>query len=161
MQTLKGHVKEYMSNLNNLVKPAAEAEKKPQIIKKPSYVPVKEKIHFHEKDTKPDNEEFLLKHKSIAKKLIDDEDGPIIEKAAIVDNNHEHENGTTNGNHHDAPLKENPPKPLPRKSLSEQGSIELDSNVFPRPKPRTAATGYKVQELCNFHFYSRFVGHSF
>lgn len=145
VQALKGNVKEYMSNLNNLAKSSAETDKKPAIIKKPTtYVPVKEKIHFHEKDTKAESEEFLLKHKSIAKKLIDEDDGPIIEKSENDSDDHE-QNGHSNGNHKDNDsAKENPPKPLPRKSLSEQGVLELDSNLFPRPKPRTAATGYKV-----------------
>lgn len=152
VQSLKGNVKEYMSNLNNLAKSSAEVDKKPAIIKKPTYMPVKEKIHFLDyKDKTPDNEEFLMKHKSIAKKLIDEDDGPIIEKS---ENGNDHEeNGKMNGNHKEIDTP-NPPKPLPRKSLSDQGSFELDNNIFPKPKPRTAATGYKVQ---NYEIFVTFI----
>lgn len=149
-QTLKGNVKETMSNLNNLAKSSADAANKIAIAKKPTYVPVKEKIHFIEKDQKPENDEFLMKHKFIAKKLIENNED---EKGENDDHEKNGDNHDTNGNHKDSD-KENPPKPLPRKSLSEQGSFELDNAGLPKPKPRFAATGYKVDEIFEIsHYY--------
>jgi hypothetical protein len=131
-----------MSNLNNLAKSSADASNKITIAKKPTYVPVKEKIHFIEKDQKPENDEFLMKHKFIAKKLIENNEDEKCENDDHEKNGNDEHNSNGNGTYDDVI----PPKPLPRKSLSEQGSFELDSNGVPRPKPRMAATGYKVQE---------------
>lgn len=148
-----------MSNLNNLAKSSTDSSNKIAIAKKPTaYVPVKEKIHFIEKDQKPENDEFLMKHKFIAKKLIENNED---EKCAEKDDDH-HEEKNGNGNDIDHNSNGNgthsnddivPPKPLPRKSLSEQGSFELDCNGVPRPKPRMAATGYKVQRNFYTHIF--------
>lgn len=102
---------------------------------------------------KSESDEFIQKHKSIAQKLIENfEDEPKIveekiqtEKNGCQDDSNENEDGNDflkNGK----VQNEVPPKPLPRKSISDQGSSFEDNSAVPKPKPRTACPNliYKV-----------------
>lgn len=101
--------------------------------------------------SKLESDEFVQKHKSImSQKLIEN----CVNEPKIVESNEQNEkNGTFrhDPNGHEEIIKNDiPPKPLPRKSISEQGSFEENStNIIPKPRPRTAcpSTNYKVQEI--------------
>lgn len=163
-QILRGNLKEVVSNMNNSAKNLTETAKLNQPI-----LPVKNKIQLMELDqekSKTESAEFLLKHKSITcQKLIEnfDEEPNIVEVTA---------QNAKNGSHYDdsngdqiSSLKNGkihgdiPPKPLPRKSISEQGSFEENfNNSIPKPRPRQATNNhYKVYTLFLFRFSSFFV----
>lgn len=127
---------------------------------KPAFVPVKNKIQLMEKDQakcKSESEEFIQKHKSIAQKLIenyDDEPKIVEEKTQTEKNGCSQEDSNDHSENNDC-LKngkiqhEVPPKPLPRKSISDQGSSfeisDKENSAVPKPKPRTASNfNYKV-----------------
>lgn len=158
---MRGNLKEVVSNLNNSHKSKIENDIKPKVITKPSLVPIKDKIQLMEKDQakcKIESEEFMQKHKSImAQKLIENFDNePKLSAETEKEKNgngHDlngHEDTTKNGKIH----TEVPPKPLPRKSISDQGSFEENSAVvFPKPRPRTACpTSYKVSAVLSLPF---------
>jgi hypothetical protein len=145
--------------MNNSNKSKIEAELKSKTITKPAFVPAKNKIQLMEKEqekSKIETEEFMQKHKSImAHKLIENyDDEPKIVEAAD-DGNDENDKPDKNG-HEDAIISikngkihsDVPPKPLPRKSISEQGSFEDNSGVvIPKPRPRTSNLNYKVDQI--------------
>lgn len=156
LQILRGNLKEVVSNINNSSKSKIDIDQKPKQIVKPTFAPNKNKIQLMEKDqekSKIESEEFMQKHKTImAQKLIENfEDEPKIPEETEKGNNgngHQDSNGhedaiiaLKNGKPHDVP-----PKPLPRKSISEQGSFDENSSLVPKPRPRTAcpALSYKV-----------------
>lgn len=156
-----------MSNINNSSRNKNENDLRAKLpITKPIFVPMKNKIQLMESDqakSKTQSEEFLQKHKSImAHKLIENfenepklSDGPEEEKNG---NGHKESNG-----HDDAIISlkngkmqcDTPPKPLPRKSISEQGSFEENSIVLPKPRPRTACPNltYKVSTFYSYLFW--------
>lgn len=78
-------------------------------------------------------------------------------RAVKMQNEEKHlENGSkvNNSNHHNDIKEEKkefePPKPMPRKSISEQSSFE----EIPKPKPRTSnnfCNNYKVHKCGTFH----------
>jgi hypothetical protein len=152
-------LKEVVSNLNNSEKNKTSVDQSIKLSVKPAFIPVKNKIQLMEKDqakSKSESEEFLQKHKSIAQKLIenfDDEPKIVEEKTQKEKNGDESHELIENGSLKNGKIQsEVPPKPLPRKSISDQGSsFEENSNV-PRPKPRTACPNftYKV------YFFSQF-----
>lgn len=145
---------------------------------KPTFVPIKNKIHLIEKDqekSKIETEEFMQKHKTImAQKLIENfEDEPKISDETEMEKNgngHQDSNGHTVVELKNGKPSDIPPKPLPRKSISDQGSFEENTSVVPKPRPRTAcpALSYKVfyfsthalrfscSILVHIHFFSRF-----
>lgn len=106
--------------------------------------------------SKIQSEEFMQKHKSImAQKLIENyENEPKLSEEEEVE---KFEKGNTDSNGHDDVISvkngkshvDIPPKPLPRKSVSEQGSFEENSVVFPKPRPRVACQNltYKVSNF--------------
>lgn len=116
-----------------------------------------------EAKSKTQTDEFMQKHKSImAHKLIENfENEPKISEGAEEEKNgngHKEFNG-----HDDAVISlkngktqcDTPPKPLPRKSISEQGSFEDNSIVLPKPRPRTACPNltYKVSTFYSYPFW--------
>lgn len=151
-------MKEVVSNLNNSSKSKIETDLKLKPLPKPAFVPIKDKIQLMEKDqakSKIESEEFLQKHKSIrSQKLIENFENEPKLSAETGKEKEKNGNGHSDLNGHED-LKNGkvhsdiPPKPLPRKSISEQGSFDENSSVvFPKPRPRTACpTTYKV-----FHF---------
>lgn len=102
----------------------------------------------------------MQKHKSItAQKLIENcKDEPTIpenisEKEKNGNSDHDLMEPIRNGKTHNN--NDVPPKPLPRKSISEQGSFEDNSGVvFPKPRPRMAYSNvnYKVVHFEIMHF---------
>lgn len=151
-------MKEVVSNLNNSSKSKIENELKAKPVVKSAFVPPKNKIQSMEKDqekSKIETEEFMQKHKSImAQKLIEnfDDEPKISEDSETEKNGHTPKslNGlidTVVAIKNGKSTSEVPPKPLPRKSISDQGSFELSESpsvVLPKPRPRTACTTYKV-----------------
>lgn len=107
--------------------------------------------------SKIESDEFLLKHKSItAQKLIENYEN----EPTICEEKESQSEKESNGKHEDeiSPLKngkiqESPPKPLPRKSISDQGSFEENCGgiIKPRPEPRPRTAGpnmsYKVDSF--------------
>lgn len=154
---LRGNLKEVVSNLNNSSKNKIENDLKIKPMPKPAFVPIKDKIQLMEKDqakSKVESEEFIQKHKSIrSQKLIENfENEPKLSAETEKEKNgngHNDLNGHDDLNKNGKIQNDVPPKPLPRKSISEQGSFDENSSVvFPKPRPRTACpTSYKV-----FHF---------
>lgn len=145
LKTSGGNFKEAVSNFNNSAKNFNEL---PKPVIKQAILPVKNKIHMLELDEKSKTEsaEFLQKHKSITcHKLIENVEEPkLVELTSQNTKNGTHLDDT-NGNGNYVSPKEIPPKPLPRKSISDQGSFD-ENNPIPKPKPRTACvnTSYKV-----------------
>lgn len=150
---MRGNLKEVVSNLNNSNKSKIEIDIKPKVISKPAFVPIKDKIQIMEKDqakSKIESDEFIQKHKSImSQKLIENCDNE--PKLSAETEKEKNGNGHDLNGHEDTTKNEKintevPPKPLPRKSISDQGSFEENSSVvFPKPRPRTACpTSYKV-----------------
>ena len=150
-------MKEVISNMNNAEKNKISNDQSIKLLVKPAFIPLKNKIQSMEKDqakSKSESEEFIQKHKTIAQKLIENfDDEPKIEeeksqKEKKVDesNGHPTENGSVKIEKSQTGL---PPKPLPRKSISDQGSSFEENSVVPRPKPRTACPNftYKVYLL--------------
>ena len=110
--------------------------------------------------SKNQSEEFMQKHKSImAQKLIENYDNePKLSEVEEIEKNGKCINDS-NGHDDDVISLKNgkapvdiPPKPLPRKSISEQGSFEENSVVFPKPRPRVACQNltYKVEQAFDF-----------
>lgn len=143
-------MKEVVSNINNSLKTKADATK---AVAKQASFPVKSKILSMEKDqakSKTESEEFMQKHKTItAHKLIEniDDEPKIAEIDQQVEKNGNH-SPESNGVFKNGKAQcDVPPKPLPRKSISEQGSFEENCVVIiPKPRPRTACqnSSYKV-----------------
>lgn len=180
LQILRGNLKEVVSNINNSSKSKIDIDLKPKQIVKPTFVPIKNKIQLMEKDqekSKIETEEFMQKHKTImAHKIIEnfDDEPKISEETEMEKNGNGHQD--SNG-HEDAVVElkngkpsDTPPKPLPRKSISDQGSFDENSSIVPKPRPRTAcpALSYKVfyfsthalrfsySILAHIHLFSRF-----
>lgn len=160
---MRGNLKEVVSNINNSSKSKVDNDLRAKVpITKPIFIPIKNKIQLMENDqskSKIQNEEFLQKHKSImAQKLIENyENEPKLSDDEEIEKNGKG-NNDSNG-HNDVISTKNgkvhvdiPPKPLPRKSISEQGSFEENSVVFPKPRPRVACPNltYKVSNFYQF-----------
>lgn len=126
---------------------------------------MKDKIQLMEMDqakSKIETEEFMQKHKSImSQKLIENFDNePKLMETEIEKNGNGHideKNGHENGKI----VSDMPPKPLPRKSISDKGSFDENSSfAVPKPQPRTASYKVFVFSLCkalrvhNFEFVS-------
>lgn len=163
---MRGNLKEVVSNINNSSKNKLENDLRTKVpITKPIFIPVKNKIQLMENDqakNKIQNEEFMQKHKSImAQKLIESyENEPKISEDQDIDKNGKTDD--SNGHNEDIMSVKNgkahvdiPPKPLPRKSISEQGSFEESTVVFPKPRPRVACPNftYKVSTFPSFSIY--------
>lgn len=159
-----------MSNINNSSRSKNDNDLRAKLpITKPIFVPVKNKIQSMESDqakSKTQTDEFMQKHKSImAHKLIENfENEPKISEGAEEEKNG---NGHKEFNDDDAVIAlkngkmqcDTPPKPLPRKSISEQGSFEDNSIVLPKPRPRTACPNltYKVSTFYSYPFFLHFL----
>lgn len=161
---LKGNLKEVASNLNNSEKNRLESKANPKVGVKP-YVPIKNKIQLMENEqvkSKNESEEFKQKHKSImTQKLIENyENEPELSDCEPTENGKDSSNGqdcelSGNGN---AP-NDVPPKPLPRKSISDQGSFDENCPLtLPKPRPRTAGSNitYKVTNVAFLKFFCLF-----
>lgn len=121
-------------------------------------------IESDQTKSKIQGEEFMQKHKTImAQKLIENfENEPKLSEEEVEKNGKSnndfngHNNSVTNGKAH----VDLPPKPLPRKSISEQGSFE--ENSVPKPRPRVACPiltykVYKFSVALDFSFYATFM----
>lgn len=155
-----------MSNIENSSKSKNDSEVKIKVqTSKPAFVPVKDKIHLMEKDqakSTSETEEFMQKHKSImAQKFIENCD----DEPKLSDGIERNGNDQTDKNGHDLKNGQvhnetSPPKPLPRKSISDQGSFdEVTGVVIPKPRPRTACPNitYKVSLSLNLLIVLRFL----
>lgn len=140
--------------MNNSEKNKNAIEQSIKLAVKPAFVPVKNKIQLMEKDqakSKSESDEFIQKHKSIAQKLIENfEDEPkIVEEKAQTEKNGNQDD--LNGHNENDLLKngknqsEVPPKPLPRKSISDQGSSFEENSAVPKPKPRSACQNFNYK----------------
>jgi hypothetical protein len=148
---LKGNLKEVASNLNNSDKSRVEIKTNLKV-----FVPIKNKIKLMEKDevkSKNESEEFKQKHKSImTQKLIENyENEPEIESDCMSNEKNGNCQDNSNGEEFlgnlNAQNNDVPPKPLPRKSISDQGSFEENyPPMLPKPRPRTTCPNisYKV-----------------
>lgn len=152
-QILRGSLKDVVSNMNNSAKNLNDLAKP---ITKQSIFPSKNKIQLMELDQEKrqtESAEFMQKHKTITcQKLIEnfEEEPKIVEVTAQNTKNSSHCNDT-NGDHlaslnNGKVHSDIPPKPLPRKSISEQGSFEENSSILiPKPRPRMACGNFNYK----------------
>lgn len=140
--------------MNNSEKNKNAIDQSIKLAVKPAFVPVKNKIQLMEKDqakSKSESDEFIQKHKTIAQKLIENfEDEPkIVEEKAETEKNGNQDD--LNGHNENDFFKngknqnEIPPKPLPRKSISDQGSSFEENSAVPKPKPRSACQNFNYK----------------
>jgi hypothetical protein len=166
---LRGNLKEVVSNMNNSEKSKNAKDQSVKLAVKPAFIPVKNKIQLMEKDqakSKSESEEFIQKHKSIAQKLIENfEDEPkIVEEKVETEKSCNDEKDSNGHNEINDSLKnekiqyEAPPKPLPRKSISDQGSsFEENSAPIPKPKPRLACSNFNYKVYFFYKFALNFL----
>lgn len=164
-QILRGTLNDIVNNLSNNIKKQTK-----EISVKPVNIPIKTKIQMMEQQAKikAEFDEFEQKFKTIttANKMEEtqnilnrnyniihsnqDDESDIVEKNGnfIGNKQNEHDDHIANATKDTRVINNvTPPKPMPRTSISEQGSFEENTgNAIPKPRPRTTAssTGYKV-----------------
>lgn len=150
---MNGNLKEVATNLNNSDKSRIEVNSKPLITS--GFAPLKKKASAMEHgrvEKNDESEEFKLIHTRMTQKLIENFDNEPELFDCSSNKKSEDRNGEDNEMmRHAKSQSDVPPKPLPRKSISEQGSLEENGTQLTLPKPRPRTTGqnitYKVESF--------------
>lgn len=139
-------IKKNFSNIDRHMNGTKNAHITKQPIIQPPKKDIIQLIETENAKSKAEANEFLEKFKAVTSHKNNDSD-PISKKADLIENmkdnrdciNEEVPEGDIEEEEEEE--KKTPPKPLPRKSISEQSSVE----EFPKPRPRvTPGCNYKV-----------------
>lgn len=135
---MRGNLEEIKKNFSNTER-HLNGTKNTHITKQPIIQPKKDIIQLIETEnakSKAEANEFLEKFKAVTS-LKNNENDQITKRANLI----EKDNRECIIEEEEEEIRTVPPKPLPRKSISEQSSTE----EFPKPRPRaTAGNNYKV-----------------
>jgi hypothetical protein len=152
-QILRGNLEEIKKNFSNIDRHMNGTNA--DITKQPIIQPKKDIIQLIETEnakSKAEANEFLEKFKAVtshknSNNNDDIDSDQMTKKPDLIENMKDNRDCINEEmEEEEEEEKKTPPKPLPRKSISEQSSVE----EFPKPRPRfTPGCNYKVSQNCH------------